>query len=76
MKVKYPPQFGKAILITGVISVIIGLGILLQACNKMETTKEREIMEVTRTNSIPNVAIPPIDRFAPVKTETATFALG
>ena len=76
MEAKYPLQFGKGIFISGVISVIIGFGILLQACNKMETTKEREIMEAARTNSIPNVAIPPIDRSAPVKTETATFALG
>jgi hypothetical protein len=42
----------------------------------MEATKEREIMAVTKTNSMPNVAMPPIDCSAPLKTETATFGLG
>ena len=71
-----PLNVSKWTLITGAISVIIGFGIFLHACNNMEATKEREIMAVTKTNSMSNVAMPPIDRSAPLKTETATFGLG
>ncbi len=71
-----PFKFSKRVLITVAISIIIGFGISHHACNNMEATKEREIMAVTMTNSMPNVAMPPIDRFAVFKTETATFGLG
>jgi hypothetical protein len=40
------------------------------------STKERKTMTPTKTSSIPNATIPPIDPSAPTKTETATFALG
>jgi hypothetical protein len=66
----------KWISITEAISIVIGFGIFLHACNNMETTKEREIMAMTKTNSMPGIGIPPISASAPLKTETATFALG
>ena len=71
-----PFKFSKRVVITGAISIIIGFGISLHACNNIEKTKEREIMAETMTNSMPNVAMPSIDRSAPLKTETATFGLG
>ena len=71
-----PFNYSKWIFITGAISIVAGFGIFLHACNNMEATKEREIMAVTKTNSRPNVAMPPIDGSAPLKTETATFGLG
>ena len=71
-----PFNFSKWILITGEISTVIGFGIFLHACNNMKATKEREIMATTKTNSMPSIGIPPIDASAPLKTETATFALG
>jgi hypothetical protein len=71
-----PFKFNKRVLITGAISIVIGFGIFLHACNNMEATKEREIMIVTMMNSMPNVSMPLIDRSAALKTETATFGLG
>ena len=71
-----PSRFWKGIFTFGVISVVTGLVISLQAPDPTKATKERETMERTGGNSTPNAAIPPIDRSAPVKTETATFALG
>jgi len=38
--------------------------------------KEDEKMGVTNDGLVPNGGIPAIDASAPVKTETATFALG
>ncbi len=76
MGVQDPFKFSKRVLITGAISIVIGFGISLHACNNMEATKEREIMTVTMTNSMPNVAMPPIDRSVALKTETATFGMG
>jgi hypothetical protein len=69
-------KFRKWVLLSGAISIFIGFGLFLHGCDKMEATKEREIMAVTKTNSMPNLAMPPIDLSAPLKTETATFALG
>jgi hypothetical protein len=69
-------SFSRWIFLTGAMSVVIGFGIFLHACDNLEATKEREIMSVTKTNSMPNVGVPPIDRSAPLKTETATFGLG
>ena len=71
-----PFRFSKWILITGVVSIVIGFGVFLHACDNTEATKEREIMAVTMTSSMPNVAKPPIDHSAALKTETATFGLG
>jgi len=67
---------GKWVLITGVVGIVAGFGVFLHAWDAKETTKAREIMAVTVASSMPNVAIPPIDRSVAVKTETATFGLG
>jgi hypothetical protein len=40
------------------------------------STKERKTMTPTKTRSVPNATISPIDVSAPTQTETATFALG
>jgi hypothetical protein len=71
-----PFNFSKWILITGAISIVIGFWIFHHGCNNMEATKERKIMAMTKTNSMPSIGIPPIDDSAPLKSETATFALG
>jgi hypothetical protein len=76
MSAQAPSNFRKWIFVTGAIALFIGLGVFLHACENRGVEKERQVMEVTQTNAMPNVAIPPIDRFAPLKTETATFALG
>ena len=54
----------------------MGFGLILHACDNMESKKEGEVMATTKTNTMPNVAVPPIDASAPLETETATFALG
>jgi hypothetical protein len=69
-------NFGKWIFLAGAISLATGFGIFLHASDHREVTQEREIMAITKTNSMPNVAMPIIDRFTPPKTETATFGLG
>jgi hypothetical protein len=76
MDAQDPFTFSRWIFLTGAMSIVIGFGIFLHACDSMEATKEREIMAVTKMNAVPNVAVPPIDRSAPLKTETATFGLG
>jgi len=76
MDAKGPFNFSRWIFLTGAVSIVIGFGIFLHACDNMELTKEREIIAVTRMNAVPNVAMPPIDRSSPLKTETATFGLG
>ncbi len=76
MNAQDPFNFSRWIFLTGAMSIVIGFGIFLHACDNIEATKGREIMEVTKMNAMPNVAIPPIDRSAPLKTETATFGLG
>jgi hypothetical protein len=57
-----------------IIVFLLGLVLLIQACDPVAATKERENM--TKTNSVPYQARPPIDLSGPAKTETATFALG
>jgi hypothetical protein len=76
MLLQSPFNIRKWILPTGAISILIGFSLSLQSCGKMEATKERKIMAVTKTNPMPDLAMPTIDRSAPLKTETATFALG
>ncbi len=76
MDIQTPFNIRKWILPIGAIAIFTGLGLYLQACGKMEATKEREIMVVTKTNSMSNLAMPTIDRSTPAKTETAAFALG
>ncbi len=69
-------NFSRWIFLTGAVSIVIGFGIFLHACDNMELTREREIMAATKMNAVPNVPMPPIDRSAPLKIETATFGLG
>lgn len=76
MGVQDPSDFRKWIFLTGAIAIFIGSGLLLHAGEERGAKKERQIMEVTQTNSIPSIVVPPIDRSAPLKIETATFALG
>ena len=56
--------------------VLLGLVLFLQACDSVEAVKEGETTLITTMNSVNYTAKPPIDALAPVKTETATFALG
>ncbi len=76
MDAQDPFKFSRWFFPAGMISIFLGFGLFLHACDNMKTTKEREIMAMTKTNSMPSVGIPPIDGSAPLKTETATFALG
>ena len=56
--------------------VLLGLVLCLQACDSVEAVKEGETTLTTTMNSMHYTANPPIDTLAPIKTETATFALG
>ncbi len=76
MDAQDPFKFSRWFFLTGMISIFLGLGLFLHACDNMKATKEREIMAMTKTNSMQSIEIPPIDASAPLKTETATFALG
>jgi hypothetical protein len=76
MDAQDPFNFSRRIFLTEAMSIVIGFGIFLHACDNVELTKEREIMAVTKMNAVSNVAMPPIDRSSPLKTETATFGLG
>ncbi len=73
MQIKDCSNFSKYIFVA---AALIGFVILTYACEKRTPTNERQIMEATQKISVTNVAIPPIDRSVPLKTETATFALG
>ena len=57
-----------------IIVFLLGPVFLIQACDPVASTKERETM--TETNSVAYQARPPIDLSGPAKTETATFAMG
>ena len=62
--------------ITEIVVIILGLVLFLQAFDSVEAAKERETTLITIMNSVHYTAKPPIDTLVPVKTETATFALG
>ena len=62
--------------IAEIVVVLLGLVLFLQACDSVEQAKERETTLITTMNSVHYTARPPIDALAPIKTETATFALG
>jgi hypothetical protein len=70
------PSLSRLVFITEMIAVLIGLVLLIQACDTVEVAKERENRSMAKTNSVPSMARPPIDALASTKTETATFALG
>jgi len=76
MAIHYSFDFSKYALLTGTMSLFLVVSLFLQGCHKMKTAKERKIAVMTEADSMPTVAIPPIDSSAPLKTETATFALG
>jgi hypothetical protein len=71
-----PFKFSRWFFPAGMIFIFLGFGFFLHACDNVRATKEREIMTMIKTNSIPSNGIPPIDGSAPLNTETATFSLG
>jgi hypothetical protein len=70
------PNFRRWFFLKGMIFIVLGFVLFLHACDNIKTSKEGETMAMTKMNPMPSVAIPPIDASAPIKTETATFALG
>ena len=76
MDAQEPSNLRKRIILHGVVAIFVGFGLFLHACENRGAEKERQTMEVTQTNLMRDAAIPPIDRSAPLKTETVTFALG
>jgi len=63
-------------LLAGILVIPLGAVLFIQACDRIEATKEGEKMSLARTSSVPSVVRPPIDASAPVTMERATFALG
>ena len=62
--------------LTGMSSLVLGLGFLIQGCGKAGTVEEGKITVTAKADSIQNKQIPSIDRSGSLRTETATFALG
>ena len=59
------------------IAVVTGVFILgIVFSSSLVGCKENETMSVTNGGAVPEGGIPAIDASAPVRTETATFALG
>ena len=58
--------------------VLLGIGLLVLVVGAvvMGSKQEGKEMLVERQKTVGEVAIPPLDAAAPVKTETATFAMG
>ena len=67
---------GRRVFLIQMLVALAGLALALQACGPVEAAKERENGAMKKTHSASSVVRPPIDASAPVKTETATFALG
>jgi hypothetical protein len=67
-------------LLIGVCLAIASLLYVVESMNggfkNPETTKEGDKMFLSKTDSVTNHAIPPVDAYAPAGIETATFALG
>jgi hypothetical protein len=57
-------------------SLLYAVEIMSGTPKNLETTKERDKMIVSKTDSAANRAIPPVDAYMPARIETATFALG
>ncbi len=57
-------------------SLLYAVEIMNGGFKNLETKKEGDKMFLTKTESEPNRTIPPVDAYAPVGIETATFALG
>ena len=52
------------------------LPVLFSLAFSSAPAKERRSASMAPNNAVVNASIPPIDRSAPARTETATFALG
>ena len=76
MDIQYPFGFNKWASLAGTIQFLLAIGFLLQACDSAKTMQEGRVTVMTKPDSLLNIAIPPIDSSAPVKTETATFSPG
>ena len=77
------PSRNRRTILKLLIGVCLAIASLLYAVEIMnggiknpETTKEGDKMFLTKTDSVPNRTIPPVDAYAPAGIETATFALG
>ena len=77
------PSRNRRTILKLLIGVCVAIASLLYAVEIMnggfknpETTKEGDKMFLTKTESVPNRTIPPVDANAPAAIETATFALG
>lgn len=44
--------------------------------NESNTRSEMKLMEQAQDRAALDISIPPLDKIVPIKTETATFALG
>jgi hypothetical protein len=64
------------VICAGVASLLYGLNITGEVPETPATTERSETMYPTKQNTNTNNKIPAINVAAPVKTETATFALG
>jgi len=64
----------RKVTIVGVLGVLI-LGVVLSS-SFVGCKKENKTMDVTKDGLVPNVGKPAIDASVPMRTETATFALG
>jgi hypothetical protein len=58
------------------IFVLLGLVLLLHACEPAGGIKERENMSAIKKNSTAPMAKQPVDASVPARIKTATFALG
>jgi hypothetical protein len=76
MDAQSPFDISRWLFLTGTTTFFLGVSLFLHGCDRMEAKKAGELVTMKETKSISNLAIPPIDRSAPLKTETATFALG
>jgi Na+-transporting methylmalonyl-CoA/oxaloacetate decarboxylase gamma subunit len=70
------PDLGRRISVTGMIFVLLGLVLLLHACEPAGGIKERESMSVIKKNCTASMDKQPMDAPVQAKIKTATFALG
>jgi len=69
-------DLGRRISVAGMIFVLLGLVLLLHACEPAGGIKERENMSAIKKNSTAPMAKQPVDASVPARIKTATFALG
>ena len=60
----------------GLVIACLGFGLFFVPLSDGTAPGGESGKETVMIRSLPNAAIPPIDRAAPAKTETASFALG